>query len=248
MNARPLSFVTWLWQPPAGYRSTFDAQAVNTLFAMVDRCYQAPHRNICVTNLPKGIHDSIEIVPDREDFASVTNPNGRQNPSCYRRLRAFAPDAAATFGSRLVSLDLDMVIVGDLRPLVDRPEDFIVWGQSDFPKRQFYNGSLWMLRTGSRPQVWTRFDPRLSPHQSRRAGHRGSDQGWLSYVLGPKEATWGEKDGVYSYRVHVAPRGNTLPANARVVSFHGRFDPWSYECQQVPWIREHYRSEQAVPA
>jgi hypothetical protein len=242
-----ISFVTWLWAAPAGYRSTFDATAVNTLFAMIDRHYPSPHRNICVTKLSKGIHSSIEVVPDREDFAGVTNPNGRQNPSCYRRLRVFAPEAEATFGPRVVSLDLDMVIVGDLRPLVDRSEDFIVWGQSDFPKRQFYNGSLWMLRTGSRPQVWTRFDPRLSPHQSKRAGHRGSDQGWLSYVLGPKEATWGEKDGVYSWRVHLAPKGGALPANAKVVCFHGKTDPWSYEMSHYDWIREHYVDHQ-LPA
>jgi hypothetical protein len=242
-----ISFVTWLWHTP-GYRSTFEASAVNTLFAMVDRHYPAPHRNICVTNFPKGIDATIEIVPDREDFAGVTNPNGRQNPSCYRRLRVFAPDAGQTFGPRVVSMDLDLVIVGDLRPLVDRPEDFVIWGQSDFPKRQFYNGSLWMLRTGSRTQVWTRFDPRNSPHQTKRAGHRGSDQGWFSYILGRNEATWGNRDGVYSWRVHLAPKGGGLPANAAVVSFHGRTDPWSYDMQHHAWIREHYRVAQEVPA
>lgn len=235
----PLSFVTWLWQTP-GYRSTFDAEAVNALFRMVERHYQAPHRKICVTNLPQGIDRSIEIVPDREDFINVSNPNGSHNPSCYRRLRAFAPEAGKTFGERLVSLDLDSVIVGDLRPLLDRPEDFVIWGQTDFPKSQWYNGSLWLLRTGSRPKVWTEFNPKISPHQAKRAGKRGSDQGWFSYILGPREATFSTGDGVYSYRVHVQPKGNVLPENARVVFFHGRHDPWDYACQQVPWIREHY--------
>lgn len=234
-----LTFVTWFWAAKPGYRSTFDADCVNNLFRMVDRHYQAPHRNICVTNLPKGIDASIEIVPDREDFKEMPNPNGSHNPSCYRRLRAFAPDAGEVFGERLVSLDLDVVIVGDLMPLFDRPEDFIIWGQSDFPRRQFYNGSLWMLRTGTRTKVWTEFD-RHAPLKAAKRGHKGSDQGWLSYVLGPHEAKWGEQDGIYSYRVHVAPRGNVLPENARLIAFHGRTDPWDYNMQQVPWIREHY--------
>lgn len=234
-----LSFVTWFWRTP-GYRSTYDAEAVNALFRMVDRWYQAPHRNICVTNLQQGIDPSIEIVPDREDFKHIDNPNGRHNPSCYRRLRAFAPDARQVFGDRLVSLDLDTVIVADLAPLFDRSEDFVIWGQTDYPQSQWYNGSLWLLRTGTRNQVWSAFNPKTSPHQAKRAGGKGSDQGWFSYILGRKEATFTAADGVYSYRVHVQPKGNVLPENARIVFFHGRHDPWDYGCQQVPWIREHY--------
>lgn len=237
-----LSFVTWLWASQSGdHRYNFDATCVNTLFKMVDRHYAAPHRNICVTNLPKGIDSSIEIVKDREDFAGVGNPNGWHNPICYRRLRAFAPDARAFFGERLVSLDLDMVITGDLRPLFDRPEDFVVWGQSDFPRRQFCNGSLWMLQTGAHTDVWTDFDPRMSPHVAKRAGCKGSDQGWLSYKLGKTAATWGEQDGVYSYRVHCAPRKNQLPQNARVVAFHGARKPWHVGINEIDWVREFYQ-------
>lgn len=243
-----MTFVAWYWKSTQGEaRYNFDAEAVNRLFAMVDRHYPRPHRKVVVTNWLAGIDRSIEVVPDREDFAHIPNPNGAHNPSCYRRLRAFAPDAGETFGERLISMDLDLVITGDLRPLVDRPEDFVIWGQSDFPRRQFYNGSFWLLKTGSRPQVWTEFSPRLSPLRQRRAGVKGSDQGWLSYVLGPHEARYGEQDGLYSYRVHIRPRGNVLPANARVVAFHGRENPWTYGVRDLPWIQEHYYG-QAVPA
>lgn len=235
-----LSFVTWLWAPQPGYRSTFDATAVNTLFRMVDRHFSAPHRKICVTNLPKGIDPSIEIVKDTEDFAHVQNPHGSHNPSCYRRLRMFKRDAADVFGERFVSLDLDTVITGDLTPLFDRPEDFVIWGQADPRSKGWVNGSLMMLTAGARPQVWEQFNPRLSPLATKRAGSFGSDQGWLGHVLGRKEATWSTADGVYSYRVHIAPNGNVLPKNARLVAFHGKHDPWSYHCMQVPWIQAHY--------
>ena len=146
-----LSFVTFKWQPPTGYRSHFDAENVNTLFRMIRRHYSGPMRAICVTDDPQGIEESIEIVPLWDDFASVPSPHGGHNPSCYRRLKLFAPDAGKTFGDRLVAIDLDMVIIGSLDPLFDRPEDFVIWGQSDYPQTQWYNGSLWMLRTGLAP-------------------------------------------------------------------------------------------------
>jgi hypothetical protein len=242
-----ISFVTWLWHKP-GYRSTFTSEQVNTLFDMVDRHYSKPHRKICVTNLSKGIDGSIEIVRDTEDFANVGNPSGGHNPSCYRRLRMFRRDAGATFGDRIVSMDLDTVIVGALDPLFDRKEDFVIWSQSDRRSRGWVNGSLMMLTAGARPEVWERFDPRKSPIQARSAGSAGSDQGWIGYILGKKQATWTEKDGVYSYRVHIAPKGNELPANARIVNFHGHADPWDYNCQQVPWIRTHYRRQRMEAA
>jgi hypothetical protein len=236
-----LSIVTFKWTPQSNnYRSSYDAATVNTLFSMVDRHYPLPHRNICVTDEPKGINSSVEIVPIWDDHANVQNPSGSHNPSCYRRLKLFAPDAGKTFGERLVAIDLDMVIVKDLTPLFARTEDFVIWGYSDFPKTQFYNGSLWMLKTGSRTKVWTQFDPRSSPRLAYRKGCRGSDQGWLSYII-PGEAVWGSRDGIYSHRVHISKNGWRLPEDARVVVFHGKHDPWSYHSQQIEWIREHYR-------
>lgn len=234
-----LTFVTFKWAPPAGYRSSYQPEYVHALKRQIDRHYAAPHRFVCVTDDPKGL-EGIETVPLWPDFADLANPSGRHNPSCYRRLKLFAPDAGKTFGDRLVVMDLDTVIVGDLTPLFDRPEEFVIWGQTDFPGKQWYNGSLWMLRTGTRTKVWTEFNPKTSPHQAHRAGCRGSDQGWLSYILGKKEATWSTAEGVYSWRVHIRPTGNVLPADARIVNFHGHVDPWSYKAQHIDWVREHW--------
>lgn len=234
-----ITVACWKWEPAPGYRSKFDAESVNTLRAMVARHYRKPHRFVCVTDKPDGIDSSVEIVPLWNDYADVPSPHGGHNPSCYRRLKAFAPEIESVFGKRFVSLDLDTVIVGDLAPLFDRPEDFIIWGETN-PK-SFYNGSMWMMNAGARKQVWERFDPKTSPREAKAAGRFGSDQGWISHVLGKGEATWGRQDGVYSYRVHLAPFGAALPKNARVVMFHGKVDPWSYEAQHVPWIKEFYR-------
>lgn len=235
----PLTFMCWKWKPSNGYRSTFGPDAVHVLKSMVGRHYRLPHRFVCITDDTSGL-DGVDTFPLWEDYANIPNPGGAHNPSCYRRLKVFAPEAQAWFGERIVSIDLDTVIVDDITTLLQRSEDFVIWGESDFPKTQWYNGSLWMLRTGTRTKVWTKFNPRHSPRIARKAGARGSDQGWFSYILGPHEATWGRSDGVFSYRKHIAPKGGGLPSSAKIVAFHGRVDPWSYAGQQIPWIREHW--------
>ena len=237
--SEPLTFVCWRWQPPQGYRSTFGPETVYALREMLRRHYHKPHRFVCVTDEPEAL-SGIEAIPIWSDLSTMPSPLGHSYPSCYRRLKVFAPDAGELFGERLVSIDLDMVITGDVTPLFDRREDFVIWGESDFPGRQHYCGSLWMLKTGTRTKVWTEFNPKTSPSEARKAGSRGSDQAWLSYILGPGEATWGRKDGVYSYRKHIARMNNQLPADARVVAFHGKTDPWSYRTQCIPWIQKHY--------
>lgn len=233
-----MTFVTWLWRAPAGYRSTFLPRHVNRLRTMVARHYPARHRFCCVTDLTQGLDASVEVIPPWNDFVDLPAPSGSRNPSCYRRLRAFHPDIGQTFGARFCSLDIDVVITGDLRPLVDRPEDFVIWGDTN--PHTFYNGSLFVMNAGARPQVWERFDPRTSPAQAKAAGHFGSDQGWISQCLGPKETKFTTADGVYSYRNHLMPKKSKLPANTRMVVFHGPYDPWSPSAQALSWVREYW--------
>lgn len=230
--------VTWKWSTP-GYRSQFGPKQVNTLRAMVARHFDRPHRFLCVTDRAEGLHPSIEVIPPWNDFAGVQNPSGTRNPSCYRRLRLFHPDIASMFGPRFVSLDLDLVIVGNLRPVWERAEDFVICGDTN--PRTFYNGSMVLMTAGARRQVWEAFDPKTSPRLAHAAGHFGSDQGWISHCLGPGEAKWSRADGVYSYRNHVQTAGDRLPADARVVVFHGHVDPWAPAGQRLEWVRRHYQ-------
>lgn len=236
----PDTVVCWKWRPYTGYRSQFSAETVNTLRRMVARHYPHRHRFLCVTDDPEGLDPQVEAVPLWNDWADVPHPSGAlRNPSCFRRLRAYHPDIGDVFGRRFVSLDLDLVLVGDVTPLWDRPEDFVIWGDTHPTTR--YNASMFLLTSGSRRQVWDTFDPVESPKASLAAKQFGSDQGWVSTCLGDGEATWGTADGVYSYRNHLVPRGSLLPSNAKVVVFHGHIDPWGAAAQQIPWVQEHYR-------
>ena len=235
-----LSVITWRWQPHRGYRSTFPVQTVNVLRRMVARHYAHPHRFLCVTDDPKGLDPDVEVVPLWSDYATLPNPSGHpRNPSCWRRLKAFSAEIAEVFGPRFVSLDLDMVLTGDVGPLWNRPEDFVIWGDTN--GRNAYNGSMFLLTAGARRQVWETFEPKRAIRACAAARQFGSDQAWIGACLGTREARWTQADGVYSFRNDLKEGAKPLPANARVVSFHGHIDPWAPAGQRLPWVREHYR-------
>lgn len=210
---------------------------VNALARMVKKHYSRPAQVICVTDDPTGIDPDIKIVPDDKDFADIPSPHGGMSPTCYRRLRMFRPDAEKWFGPRFVSTDLDVVLTADVTHLWDRLEDITLYRDPLYPNQ--YNGSMIVMNAGSRPEVWTLFDPARSPRTAQALGYRGSDQAWISACL-PGEIALGPSDGIYSYRKDIEPAGGKLPANARIVVFHVKSDPWSPEAQRLPWVREHW--------
>jgi len=242
-----LDVVTFKWDTP-GYRSKFDASHVHTLVNMVRRNYHKPFRFTCITDDPTGINrDKVRVLPMWDTFADLASPHRGNNPACYRRLALWAPDAAEVIGPRILCIDLDMVICSDVSPLWDRPEDVVLWADN-LNKTTPYNGAMQLIRAGSRPRVFETFDPKTSPALTLKNGLFGTDQAWISYVLGPNEARWTAADGALSWRVHCRnnKRGNPphcaplLPDAARVVNFHGNEDPWAL-APRVPWIAEHYR-------
>ena len=256
-----ITVVTFLWQARPGMEA-YGPQHVNTMARMVARHLKMPHRFVCITDRVDGIE--AETLPLWPEIAQARPP---KRLSCYRRLRLFAADAGDWLGRRILMLDLDGVISGPLDPLVDRPEPFVIWHDPLFGRsakstgrrasngssgtdatapagrgtrqRVPYNGGMWLLTAGARRQVWDDFDPATSPAKGSELGYIGSDQRWIGYRLGPDEATWGQADGVLSYRYDVKDR--PLPAEARVVWFHGQPKPWHARMRAVPWIAEHWR-------
>lgn len=245
-----LSVVCWRWKTP-GFRSDYTAERVNIFASMVRRHYHHPHRLICITDDAEGLDSSIEVVPLWDDYRHVPSPHGGGHPSCYVRLKAFAPEMRDILGERFVSVDLDCVITGDLTPLWSRTEDFVIWHHAipspgkNGPRNRI-NGSMWMMTAGARAEVWERFTSAASGVEAYRAGFHGSDQGWMQYVMG-LQAGWTDEDGVYSFKYEVLRNHNgALPENARIVMFHGKPDPWDAEAMRHPWVGRHYRAEEVA--
>lgn len=238
-----ITIVTWLWKPQGQYHTQYGPEHVSILFRMIQRHYPHPFRFVCITDMDWTYHKfdiGIDVIGRDDPFPKQRNPFGPGTPTCYRRLELFGP-FGKEIGERIVSIDLDVVITGDLTPIFDRSEDFIIW--RSFARQTQYNGSLWMLNTGARPRVWEKFieNPERAIERARGAGFYGSDQAWMNYILGPKERCYGEHDGVYSYRRHLR-HGEGLPETARIVFFEGLWSPWREDIQQRrPWIAQHYR-------
>ena len=235
-----LTFVSWKWTPVNGYRSKFGPDTVNVLWSMIDRHYASPWSLVCVTDDPKGIRPEVRTVELWKDFSMLPSPHGRMYPSCYRRLKMFSKEAENLFGKRFVSIDLDVVIVNDITALFDNDLDFKMYG--DTARGTPYNGSLIQHKAGTRRQLWEQFHPQSSPQIGRSRGYIGSDQAWIAACLGPHEPKFTAKDGVYSFRNEIAPKGGALQKDACMVIMHGHVDPWMPAMQQRhAWIREHYR-------
>jgi hypothetical protein len=236
-----LTFLTWKWQDPNPNtisRRKFRSKHVNVLHAMIGRHYPRPFRFVCITDDAEGLDPRIETMPMPVRFDDLKSPHGERFPSCYCRLWVFSREATI-LGERILSLDIDVVILADLRPLVDRDEDFVGWGDKRFEKNKIAGG-VYLLRTGSMPQVWEEFNPLTSPAAALSAGNRGSDQGWMSYRIKQPFGRWngGELVKINWTRAH----SRTTPQGARMVFTSGAKPPWSKEQKhRYPWIKEHWK-------
>lgn len=256
--------LTWLWRQEKE-KYSYTAEDVNIWAAMVRRNLSMSHKLACVTDIPEGISSDVEIIPlpKRPQIESSSWPLSRGFPQCWMRLDMWSRDAAKRYGERFVCMDLDCVVTNQLDPLLDREEDIVLYRGTGGQRP--YNGSMMLIKAGSRPQVYERLNQREVDKATR--AYYGSDQAFISYVLGPGEATWSDADGVYkfSYRRFPAPmkiskgglsrarrafphakqlrgdpRNPKYPENMRVVFFPGQVKPREL-VKKYPFIREHYR-------
>lgn len=224
-----LLVMTWFWQQEGG-RAQFKPEHVNIWAAMMRRHCTLDIELACVTHLPEGIDPSIRIITPPSFYDGLTTSRWKDGrPSCYRRLSMFSPDAAELFGAeRFASMDLDVVIGGNIDSILDRAEDFVMCGPSSKGRRWIYNGSLVMMNAGARRCVYDDFSPEMAEIASRK--FVGSDQAWIAYALGPGEAIWTEDHGVTRWN---GKRSGPM------MFFPGHIKPWG--AIEDGFVGEHYR-------
>lgn len=260
-SATVLTVVTNLWNDES-YRWNryfrYGPAHVNRLHRACARHLPA-HEFVCFTDLYN------TPIANSFDQAITLLPMwhwGAQYGGCWRRLKMFDPVIEEHLsGEHILALDLDVVITGNMTPIVTDLPDFKAWKNVQ-QEGGYVCGSMFAWRHGSARDIWDDFDEnslrsftkQVSPSRhdawyyhpaARDAGYSiGSEQTWLSY----KRAgcpLWTKRDGVLSFKrdlrnacKHIRP----LPPNARIVHFHGAVDPSQYE--HVDWIRQHWLGEQ----
>lgn len=235
MRGRPynaLTVATYLW----GNKYTPDD--VRRLKRMVTKYMTVPHQFAVITDKPYAFDGDKDIRAIPLDMS--THVPG----TCFVRLFTFHKYGAAFFGERMLVLDLDSIIVGNIDPIVDRDEDLVMWRNPsripwDNPAmkgRPFYNTSIVLHRCGARPELRDWFSPQMP--RSR------DDQWWLSDMLGPDQPYWDGSHGIYRLGRDDTPGSGVvgeLPANARIVTFPGSNGKWTepHIAAANPWIGEH---------
>lgn len=241
-----ISVVTWLWQRPNG--PGFSARYVNRLRSMLERHLHLPHEVVCVTAEPEGLHPSIRIVAPPAEYANT--------PRCRRRMWQWSADRALDFESRMLAIDLDVVIVDDVTPLVARTDPICMWRVG---YAGVLSGSFILADVGALDGAWRAFRDDPDGFPMRTGEKRASDQAmlnyWLRYGRAAHErrarpiAEWTESDGFVTWfgrgyenkeKHGMGPGRPELPPGARIVVL-GSADKQIMDDGSLPWVRDHWR-------
>lgn len=228
-----LTVVCWYWRQP-NRQVVYKPDHVRIWANMISRNLTIPHRLLCITDRER----EIDFMPTYPLWTEpeIQNPQwGPNRPQCYRRLKAFSEEMRPILGDRFISMDIDCVITGNLDQIFGRTDDFII--NQGTTSQNCYNGSMWMMDTGARRQVWDSFDGMASVNKASR--WLGSDQAWIRECLGPFEKTWSIRDGVTSWlRTRRIPKWQL--GDTKIVFFQGELKPWE-DSAKTEWVEEHYR-------
>lgn len=222
-------FVCWLWNGRDFPRShaTYSAAHVGVLQSMLAR--HGNHRLAVVTDQPEAFTGhAVRAVEMPADVAAM--------PDFLPKLWAWSPAFHALIGERFASIDLDVVIAGDLGPILYHEAAIRFWRERT--GREPYNTSLFTLTPGNGQEVWTSATPEALRRASENADYWVGDQSWIAHVLPHDLPTFGEEAGVMQYRpkLHRAQ----MPAGMVAGFMCGPYEP-AGEAEQSEWVRRAWR-------
>lgn len=229
-----LSVVCWKWG------TKFEASHVNVLRSMLDRHLHLDHRLHCFTNEPEGIDGDVVIHPITEFL---------DTPRCRRRMYQYGAHMHDLVGPRMLALDLDVVLTGDVTPLFDcSDKQLVLWWVT---YADVFSGSVQLLDTGLLHGLYELYKahPEALPKDAAPRGV-GSDQAMLNFYLNECEPleyfALDERDGIFTFfgkgyehlaYLGVSPSSERLPEGCRMVVL-GSDD---LEYLSMPILAEHYQ-------
>ncbi len=208
------------WQPVARYT----VEHVAVLARMLAR-----HGEHCLTCIHDGVGMPAGLVGIRMPDAVAALPD------YLPKLWAWSPELQQRIGGRYACIDLDVVLLGDIGPVLETSAPIRIW---DSAKGEPYNTSLFTIEPGHGTDVWTTMTPERVGHARESATRWTGDQSWVAHVLGPDLPTFGEASGIVRYRrsKHAA----APPAGTRAVFLCGPHEPGS-ESRHSKWIKQQWK-------
>jgi len=229
--------------------SRYPSSYVNKLYKAVRRFGLEGARFICYTDAVEGLSHGIERLP----LPAIDLPE-KYRWTFWRKLSLFDP--ALGLDGPCLYLDLDVVIAGDLRPLLadwsGRPRFIKSWvGPKTARRPQFdrINSSVMLFRGSTCGKVLEDF------HANREEVLRSypGDQGFVYDSLA-EGSDFFDPGLCVSFKKHCIPRfpcnlwmRPRVPSNASIVVFHGKPDPheaaqgyrsgrMKHWCRPASWI------------
>jgi len=233
----------------------YGVEYVNILRAMVARNLSIPHTFHCITDCREGLHEDIVVHTLTETGIS----------GIWQKLMTFQSNFLGLEGEFVVSLDLDIVIVGNLDFLADQPDkDFLIarnWSKhAKAGTAARASGSVYRLKVGSHAFLWENLVKDFEGAVNRYHGKNREvgEQNWLNAHI--SEFNYFPDGLVVSFKRHCRAKAHNLlginfarfgkakvPSGASVVSFHG--DPLPpdvrHDCcgewRQAPFVEENWK-------
>lgn len=176
----------------------YTAEYVERLREGVAASLRLPHRWVCLSDDPCGTHELIDNLP-----------------GWWSKLEVMA--LPPSFG-RVLYLDLDTVINGDLTPLAEVDELTLL---KDFYRPDGLGSGLMMLPPKDRERLWDRWDGREREWMARFVIE--GDQGFMETLWVNQAARWQMilPGMVTSFKAHRLEER----AASRVICYHGRPKP-----------------------
>jgi len=198
---------------------------VNRLYRMVQNTGQLIGFSfVCFTDDTEGIDPWIQTEPLPYDALGW-----------WGKMGLYMPALPGVETRRILYLDLDVVVTGDLHKMLELKTDFAI--MRDYPSAQFGddtfrgrqgNTSVILLTVGSHTEIWDGYMGELSGE--RKYLHWG-DQEWLNMRFPGVYDRLPEK-WVQSYKLHFLQE--KFPEGCLVVAFHGEPKP----CDCEGWVKE----------
>lgn len=232
----PINIVCLKWG------TKFSPKYVNCLYAGVRRHTTVAFQFHCFTDNPTGVHPDVIIHP---------LPYQNTLKGWWNKLYLFSNQTGLQ--GRVVYVDLDTLVVGNLDELLTCTKSFIAL--KDFyishrdPLTNRLASGLMAWDAGKHIHIWERFIQ--NPEAVIKRIHPGGDQEWIN-TQQEKRFFWQNlfPDQVVSYKTHCL---GGLPTAARIVCYHGipsiedsiskRIVAQNRVCNPAPWVADHWREE-----
>ncbi|MCC5839855.1 MAG: glycosyl transferase [Opitutales bacterium] len=200
----------------------FPALYVNRLHSMVSRHLKRPHRFVCFTDDPTGLHSAIEALP----LPPMDLPPGKERG--WRKLSTFQSPLADLTGPTLF-LDVDIVILGDLDAFFEHPGEFCIIHDWLRPNRIEGNSSVYRFEANRFPEIYAEF---IADIDKVKAEHRHEQSYLSSAVHRMGKLTYWPADWCVSFKRHcLLPFPLSIwkvpepPEKAKILVFHGSPTP-----------------------